>query len=168
MMTHCGKRRLQRYDAKQREAVLETRASVRVPEVLRRHGCRRARCNEWVAQAYEEQGSERWPLYRRYEVVEAVAWAKGIEPERAVVAVRPLANASRGYPYADGRIAAPELLQGSTWGLRWVVVALHMGGLASGDAKLLVISSPDSGEQPRKSHDSGAWSLRHKGLAGSE
>jgi hypothetical protein len=50
-----------------------------------------------------------------------------------------LPGATRTLMFGSPRL---KLLQGSTWGLRWVVVALNMGGLASGDAKLLVISSP--------------------------
>jgi putative transposase len=41
-----------------------------VVEALRRHGVPKGTLYKWVARAYEEEGAERGPLYRRYEVVE--------------------------------------------------------------------------------------------------
>jgi putative transposase len=69
-MTQSSKRRLRRYDAKQRAEVLGTARACGVVEARRRHGVPKGTLYKWVAQAYEEEGAERWPLYRRYEVVE--------------------------------------------------------------------------------------------------
>ena len=69
-MTQSSNRRLRRYDAKQRAAVLETARACGVVEAQRQHGVPKGTLYKWVARAYEEVGAERWPLYRRYEVVE--------------------------------------------------------------------------------------------------
>jgi transposase-like protein len=41
-----------------------------VVEAQRRHGVPKGTLYKWVAQAYQEEGAERWPLYRSYEVCE--------------------------------------------------------------------------------------------------
>jgi putative transposase len=69
-MTQSGNRRLRRYDAKQRAEVLETARACGVVEAQRRHGVPKGTLYKWVAQAYEEEGAERWPLYQRYETVD--------------------------------------------------------------------------------------------------
>jgi putative transposase len=76
-MTQCSTRRQRRYDAKQRATVLETARACGVVEAQRRHGVPKGTLYKWVAQAYQEEGAERWPLYRRYEVVE---WSAREEP----------------------------------------------------------------------------------------
>ena len=69
-MTQRGNRRQRRYDAKQRAEVLETARARGVRAAQRQHGVPKGTLYKWVAQAYEEEGAERWPLYQRYETVE--------------------------------------------------------------------------------------------------
>ena len=69
-MTRRGNRRQRRYDAKQRAEVLETARAYGVRAAQRRHGVPKGTLYKWVAQAYEEDGAERWPLYQRYETVD--------------------------------------------------------------------------------------------------
>jgi putative transposase len=69
-MTQSSNRRLRRYDAKQRAEVLETARACGVVEARRRHGVPKGTLYKWVAQAYEEEGAERWPLYQRYETAD--------------------------------------------------------------------------------------------------
>jgi len=90
-MTQSGNRRLRRYDAKQRAEVLETARACGVPAAQRRHGVPKGTLYKWVAQAYEEEGVERWPLYQRYETV---AWpAKEDDSARADAGHEPASRA---------------------------------------------------------------------------
>jgi hypothetical protein len=50
--------------------VLEIARAYGVVEAQRRHRVPKGTLYKWVARAYQEEGAARWPLYRRYEVVE--------------------------------------------------------------------------------------------------
>jgi putative transposase len=65
MAAQRGRRR--RYDELEKSKVLDTARTEGVTKAIEHHGVPKGTVYQWVTKAYEEEGPERWPLYKRRE-----------------------------------------------------------------------------------------------------